>query len=73
MISESISYPGYHRGIFGPVGRALACDALCRGFDPCRRRPRGVAVDFGPKQSDWLINLLGKPNFIIDMILTMIS
>jgi hypothetical protein len=26
-------------------------DALCRGFDPCRRRPQGVAEDFGPEQS----------------------
>ncbi len=37
--------------IVGLVGRATAHDALCRGFDPCRQRPRGVAVDFGPKQS----------------------
>ncbi len=45
------------------VDRALARDALCRGFDPCQRRPRGVAVDFGPKQSGWLINQLGSPTF----------
>ena len=38
--------------------------ALCRGFDPCRRRPRGVAVDFGPKQSGWLINQLGNPSLV---------
>jgi hypothetical protein len=36
---------------------------LCCGFDPCRQRPRGVAVDFGPKQSGWLINQLGVPQF----------
>ncbi len=35
---------------------------LCRGFDPCRQRPQGVAVDFGPKQSSWLINQLGDPS-----------
>ncbi len=29
-----------------PSGRATARDALCRGLDPCRRRPQGVAVDF---------------------------
>jgi hypothetical protein len=46
-------------GIWGRLGRALARDALCRGFDPCRRRPQGVAVDFGPKQFGWLINQLG--------------
>ncbi len=40
-----------HKGICGRVGRALARDALCRGFDPCRRRLQGVALDFGPKQS----------------------
>jgi hypothetical protein len=39
----------YNAGIVGRVGRATAHDALCRGFDPCRQRPRGVAVDFGPK------------------------
>ncbi len=49
-------------GICGRVGRALARDALCRGFDPCRRRPRGLPVDFGPKQSGWLINQLGSPS-----------
>jgi hypothetical protein len=49
-------------GIVGRVGRATASDALCRGFDPCRQRPRGVAVDFGPKQSRWLINQLGDPS-----------
>jgi hypothetical protein len=43
--------------------RATARDALCRGFDPCRQRPRGVVVDFGPKQSGWLINQLGAPQF----------
>ncbi len=36
--------------------------ALCRGFDPCRQRPQGVAVDFGPKRSGWLINQLGDPS-----------
>ncbi len=51
-------------GIVGRVGRATARDALCRGFDPCRQRPRGVAVDFGPKQSGWLINQLGNSSFI---------
>jgi hypothetical protein len=50
-------------GIVGRVGRATARDALCLGFDPCRQRPRGVAVDFGPKQSGWLINQLGDPSF----------
>ncbi len=50
-------------GIVGRVGRATAHDALCRGFDPCRQRSRGVAVDFGPKQSGWLINQLGDPRF----------
>ncbi len=49
------------KGIVGRVGRATARDAVCRGFDPCRQRPRGVAVDFGPKQSGWLINQLGDP------------
>ncbi len=49
-------------GIVGRVGRAAARDALCRGFDPCRQLPRGVAVDFGPKQSGWLINQLGNPS-----------
>ncbi len=34
-------------GIVGRVGRATARYALCRGFDPCRQRPQGVAVDFG--------------------------
>ncbi len=29
-----------------------------------RQRPRGVAVDFGPKQSGWLINQLGDPSLI---------
>jgi hypothetical protein len=48
----------YHR-----VGRATARDALCRGFDPYRQRPRGVAVDYCPKQSGWLINQLGVPQF----------
>jgi hypothetical protein len=43
------------------VGRALARDV--RGFDPCRQRPRGVAVDFGPKQSGWLINQRDNPSF----------
>jgi hypothetical protein len=59
---------GWKRGqptfrIVGRVGRATARDALCRGFDPCRQRLRGVAVDFGPKQSGWLINQLGNPSF----------
>ena len=27
------------------------------------QRPRGVVVDFGPKQSGWLINQLGDPSF----------
>jgi hypothetical protein len=49
-------------GIVGRVGTATARDALCHGFDPCRQRPRGVAVDFGPKQSGWLINQLGDPS-----------
>ncbi len=35
-------------GIVGRVGRAAASDALCRGFDPCRQGPQGVAVDLGP-------------------------
>jgi hypothetical protein len=35
-------------GFVGRVGRATARNAMCRGFDPCRQRPRGVAVDFGP-------------------------
>jgi len=62
-------------GICGLVGRATACGALCRGFDPCRRRPRGVTVDFGPKQSGSsgrLINhcnQLGKPSFITLMMM----
>jgi hypothetical protein len=50
-------------GIVGRVGRATARDALCHGFDPCRQRPRGVAMDFGPKQSGWLINQLCDPCF----------
>jgi hypothetical protein len=49
--------------ICGQVGRALASDVLCCGFDPCRRCPQGVAVDFGPKQSGQLINQLGNPSF----------
>jgi hypothetical protein len=55
---------GHVVGIVGRVGRATARDAFCRGFDPCRQRPRGVAVDFGPKQSGWLINQLGVPQFV---------
>jgi hypothetical protein len=51
-------------GIVGRVGRATARDALCRGFDPCRQRPRGVAVDFSPKQSGWLIKSAGQPQFL---------
>jgi hypothetical protein len=51
-------------GISGRVGRALARDALCHGFDPCPRCIRGMAVDFGPKQSGWLINQLDNPSFI---------
>jgi hypothetical protein len=47
---------------------ATAHDMLCRGFDPCRQRPRGVAVDFGPKQSGWLIHQLGVPQFKIQEI-----
>ncbi len=54
--------------LVGRVGRATARvgprDALCRGFDPFRQRPRGVAVDFGPKQSGWLINQLGNPSLL---------
>ena len=50
------------QGIVGRVGRATAHDALCCGFDTCRQRPRGVAVDFGPKQSGWLINQLDNPS-----------
>ncbi len=48
-------------GFGGLVGRAIARDAF-RGFDPCWRYNRGVAVDFGPKQSGWLINQLGHPS-----------
>jgi hypothetical protein len=55
----NITCPNY--GIVSRVGRATARDALCHGFDPCRQRPRGVAVDFGPKQSGSLINQLGDP------------
>jgi hypothetical protein len=51
-------------GIVGRVGRVAACDALCRGFDPCRQRPQGVAVDFGPKLSYWLRNQLGELQYI---------
>jgi hypothetical protein len=54
---------GYVAGICGLVGRATARGALCRGFDPCRRRFRDVAMEFGPKQSGWLINQLGNPSF----------
>ena len=50
-------------GICGLIGRAAACGALCRGFDPCWRRRRGVAVDLGPEQSGWLINQLHDPSF----------
>jgi hypothetical protein len=32
------------------------------GLDPCRRRPQGVVVDFGPKQFGWLPNQLGNPS-----------
>jgi hypothetical protein len=53
-----------YEGIVGRVGRATARNALYRGFDPCRQRPRGVAVDFGRKQSGWLINQLGDPSFM---------
>ncbi len=42
---------------------ALQTMQVCCGFDSCRQRPRGVAVDFCPKQSGWLINQLGNPNF----------
>ncbi len=53
-------------GIVGRVGRATARDALGRGFDPFRQRPRGVAVDFGPKHSGWLINQMGDPRFLVN-------
>jgi hypothetical protein len=48
---------------FARVGRAIARDALCRGFDPCRQRPHGVALIFGPKQCGWFIYQLGDPSF----------
>ena len=52
-------------GISARVGRVTAGDALYRGFDSCRRRPRGVALDFGPKQSGWLVNKsAGQPHFV---------
>jgi hypothetical protein len=51
-------------GIVGRVGRATARDVLCCEFDPCLQRPQGVAVDFCPKRSGWLINQLGVPQFI---------
>jgi hypothetical protein len=35
---------------------------VCREFDLCRRCPRGVAVDFDPKQSGWLMHQLGNPS-----------
>jgi hypothetical protein len=35
---------------------------------PCGWRRRGVTVDFGPKQSGWLINQLGDPSFIFVML-----
>ncbi len=59
IAANSLSFWALRVGIVGRVGRR---DALCGEFDPCRQRPRGVAVDFGPKQSDWLINQLGSPS-----------
>ncbi len=47
-------------GIVGRLCRATASYVLCCGFDPCRQRPRSVAVDSCPKQSCWLINQLGN-------------
>ncbi len=62
---QPLKFSGRHRikAIVGRVSRATARNALCRGFDPCWQRIRGVAVDFGPKQSGWLINQLGVPQF----------
>jgi hypothetical protein len=53
---------GVKRSVKSQAGRATSSNALCGGFDPCRQRPRDVAVDFGPKQSGWLMNQLGKPS-----------
>ncbi len=41
--------------------------------DPCRQRPRGVAVDFGPKQSGCLINQLGDRQFLLPAWLRFVS
>ncbi len=51
---------------FALVGSETACTAFCRGFDPYRQHPRGVAVDFGPKESGLLINQL--PQFLLNII-----
>ncbi len=50
------------RGVGVLVRRATASDAMCCGFDPCWRG-RDMAVDFSPKQSDWLINQMGNSGF----------
>jgi hypothetical protein len=55
-------------GIIGRVGRATACYVLCHWLNPCRRLPRGVAVDFCPKQSGWLINQLDDPSLFISLM-----
>ena len=60
--SKHIANDDEDEWIVGRIGRATASDTLCRGFDPCRQRPRGVAVDFGPEQSGWLINQLDDPS-----------
>ena len=54
-IAEQTSGIIQNTGISARVGRAAARDALCRGFYSCRRRPWGVALDYGPKPSGWLI------------------
>jgi hypothetical protein len=43
------------RVVVGPIPAGIALDS----------GPRGVAVEFGPKQSNWLIYQLGNPSFVL--------
>ncbi len=54
-------HAGMYRYVLGCTGihiHVLVCSSIY-----CRQRPRGVAVDFGPKQSGWLINQLDNSSF----------
>ncbi len=47
----------------GLVGRAIECEAMCRGFDSCWRRPLGVDVDFSLEKSSRLMKPVEDPSF----------